>query len=59
MLMLVQDVEPLKHVRPQLAKSGVASVEQAFSLMRGKPFLVETKFDGGSHLLCCVRCSNF
>ncbi|KAK9838672.1 hypothetical protein WJX74_001090 [Apatococcus lobatus] len=41
-----KDVEPLKNVRPQLAKSGVASVEQAFQLMRGKPFLVETKFDG-------------
>ena len=48
---VVQDVEPLSSVRPQLARSGVTSVEQAFQLMKGKPFLVETKFDGNQKCL--------
>lgn len=43
---MLQDVEPLKNVRPQLARPASGGVEGAFQLMKGKPFLVETKFDG-------------
>ena len=44
---MVQDVEPLKPVRAQLA-SAAKSPEEAFRKMKNKTFVVETKFDGQS-----------
>lgn len=41
----LQDVEPLQPIRPQLCKRA-NSLEDAFSQMKGKPFVSEVKFDG-------------
>ena len=40
-----QDVVVGKPVRPQLAKAAT-DPQQALDAMKGKPFLLETKFDG-------------
>lgn len=41
----VQDIEPGRPVRPQLAGS-VYSAKEAFARMKGRPFVIDTKFDG-------------
>ena len=52
---MVQDVEPLKPVRAQLA-SAAKSPEEAFRKMKNKTFVVETKFDGQSSSSLSVLC---
>lgn len=43
---------PGKPARPQLADSA-KSAEEAMKHMKGRPFVVETKFDGERVQVCC------
>lgn len=43
--MLLQDIKVGKPAKPQLARA-VKGPEEAYNIMKGRPFVVETKFDG-------------
>lgn len=40
-----QDIKVGKPAKPQLARA-VKGPEEAYNIMKGRPFVVETKFDG-------------
>ena len=59
-----QDVEPGSSARPMLATTA-RTTEYVFSRLKGRPFIVETKFDGALHdvktacLAALLQCAFF
>lgn len=46
-----------KPAKPQLARA-VKGPEEAYNIMKGRNFVVETKFDGRALLCACLHCAS-